>query len=660
MVSAQLPGRLNNLRGLGRGGGGGGGDSLKFEKRDPFADSVSIRFKYLDTVRSYTFDSSLIDFYARMPLKPEYVWLGNHGTAVTSLLFKPNQRVGWDPGFHAFDPFAFKIENTRFYNTTRPFTELDYQVATGSEQFINIIHTQNIRPNWNFAFQFRLLNAPGYLKSQNTNHSNLRFNTNYTSPNKRYNIYLIAIRNGLQSGENGGIVNDTFLTSKTGIYNDRFNIPTNTAATTTYRRDFFNTTLRSGNKYTNFDFLLRQQYDFGKKDSIVTDTSTIKLFYPRFRFEHTVQYSTYKYLYQDVDPDAEFYASNYGLRINDFQIPYPIRRTDTVRFDQQWVELVNDFSIYQFPDIKNQQQFLKVGASVQNLDVGWDNTRKDRMHNVFLHGEYRNRTRNRKWDIVANGQLYATGFNAGDYTAFASLERVLSRRLGSLEIGFQNSNRTPSYIMRNTTSYPVVPPPGGTNKENTTHLFGTLQIPYLKMELGGHYYLLSNYTYFKNFSEVEQSGIFNVLLIKASKNFQLSRHWHWYLDVVLQKTAGNAPVNLPLFYTRNRLVFQGRFFRNLNIATGLEGRYNSPYTPDGYSPVTGQFFPQDSIKISNLPDIAAFVHFRIRSFTSFVRLENINTIDFSDFTFSKNNMAAPLYPYPGLLFRLGIFWNFVN
>lgn len=643
-------------------GGGGGGDSLKFEHRDPFADSVSIRFKYLDTVRSFTFDSSLIDFYAKMPLKPEYVWLGNHGSAVSSLLFKPNQRVGWDAGFHAFDPFAFKIENTRFYHTTRPFTELDYQVATGSEQYINIIHTQNIKPNWNFAFQFRLINAPGFLKSQNSNHSNLRFNTNYTSPNKRYNIYLIALRNSLQAGENGGIVSDTFLTSKTGVFNDRFNVPTNTAATSAYSRDFFNTNLRTGNKYTNFDFLIRQQYDLGKKDSIVTDSSVIKLFYPRFRFEHTVQYSTYKYLYQDVDPDTTFYLKNYGLDLNQLGFPYPdpTANLDTVRYSQNWVEVVNDFSIYQFPDIKNQQQFLKVGASIQNLDVGWQDTRRDRMYNVFLHGEYRNRTRNRKWDIEANGQLYVTGFNAGDYSAYASLQRLLSTKLGSLQLGFRNSNRTPAYIMRNTSNYPVITPPGGTNKENTTYLFGTLQMPYLKMELSGHYYLMSNYTYFRNFQEVAQSGVFNVLLIKASKDFKLSNHWHWYVDLVLQKTAGNSPVNLPLLYTRNRLVYQGRFFRNLNLATGLEARYYSAYTPDNYSPVTGQFFPQNSVKISNLPDVAAFVHFRIRSFTSFVRLENLNTVDFDGFTFTKNNMAAPLYPYPGLIFRLGIFWNFVN
>lgn len=654
-LSQRLPGRLGNLGGMGgmgRGSSGGGGDSIRFEHRDPFSDSVSIRFKYIDSVRSYTFDSSLIDFYIKVPLKSEYVWLGNNGTAATSLFFHPNTSPGWDAGFHAFDIYGFNIEQTRFYNTTRPFTELNYLIGSGAEQFINVLHTQNIRPNWNFAFQFRLINAPGFFKSQGTNHSNLRFNTYYQSPNKRYGIYFIGLRNGLQSAENGGIVSDSFMVDKTGIYSDRFNIPVNIGDITGYSRDPFNTQLKTGNKYNQLNLLVRQQYDFGRKDSLVTDSTVIKLFYPRFRTEHTLQYNTYSYLFQDISPDSVFYKQNYHLDLTDI---------DTLRFRDAWKEIINDLSIYQFPDIKNQQQFLKVGAAIQNLSLQRTDLTRDILYNVFLHGEYRNRTRNRKWEIEAYGHLYTTGFNAGDYRGYISLERMISSKIGSLQLGFENANRTPSYLLRNTTGFPVITPPGGTNKENITHLFGSMTLPALQMSISGHYYLMSNYTYLKNFLEAEQqSSPFNVLQVRGSKDFRLGKFWHWYADVVLQKTAGATPVNIPLVYLRNRLVFQGQFFKNLNIALGLDSRYNTPYYADSYSPVTGQFVPQDNIRIANLPDIAAFVNFRIRSFSAFIRLENLNTINLDGFTFTNNNMAAPLYPYQGLLFKVGIFWNFVN
>jgi hypothetical protein len=70
---------------------------------------------------------------------------------------------------------------------------------------------------------------------------------------------------------------------------------------------------------------------------------------------------------------------------------------------------------------------------------------------------------------------------------------------------------------------------------------------------------------------------------------------------------------------------------------------------------------QDSFTIANRPDIAAFAHFRIRSFTGYLRAENLNTLSFTNgFGFTRNNFGAPLYIYPGFVFRFGILWNFVN
>jgi hypothetical protein len=138
---------------------------------------------------------------------------------------------------------------------------------------------------------------------------------------------------------------------------------------------------------------------------------------------------------------------------------------------------------------------------------------------------------------------------------------------------------------------------------------------------------------------------------------------NWYADVYLQQKTGAAPVHVPLVFTRNRVAFEGKFFKNLDLSTGLELRYHTPYKADNYSPVLGQFFYQDSITIHNSPDIAAFVHFRIRSFKAFLRFENLNTVQVTKdggFGWTNNNLAAPGYPYPGLQIRLGIWWNFVN
>jgi hypothetical protein len=118
---------------------------------------------------------------------------------------------------------------------------------------------------------------------------------------------------------------------------------------------------------------------------------------------------------------------------------------------------------------------------------------------------------------------------------------------------------------------------------------------------------------------------------------------------------------VPLLFTRNRLAFEGNFYKNLNLSTGLEVRYYTPYEAYNYSPVMGQFAPQDTFKLKNLPDVSAFFDFRIKSFTAYIRAENLNTASFvNGFGFINNNFAAPHYPTQGLMIRFGIQWNFVN
>src|SRR5688572_20524713 len=204
----------------GGGGAGGGGDSLK--RRDKMEDSITIIYHYLDSTRNSVFDSTLSDFTTRYPVPPTHVYLGNTGNASRSILFSPPLKAGWDPGFHAFDVYKWRIENVRFFNTTRPYSELGYLIGSNSQQTIELTHTQNVRPYWNIGLQYRLIGAPGFFKSQSTNHNNYLASSWYQSPKKRYNNYLAIVANKLQSSENGGI-DVAYLDNP--LFSKRYNIP---------------------------------------------------------------------------------------------------------------------------------------------------------------------------------------------------------------------------------------------------------------------------------------------------------------------------------------------------------------------------------------------------------------------------------------------------
>ncbi len=649
---AQLP---RNMRGLPNlRGGGGGQDSL--QRRDKFEDSITINYRFIDSARNYRIDSSIADYTTRFPIPAHHVYLGNVGTATRSLLFEPRLKSGFDYGFHAFDVYKLKPEAARFYNTTRPYTELAYVLGSNVQQQIEVFHTQNIRPYWNFSLQYRLVNAPGFFKNQKTNHNNYQVTSWYQSPNRRYNNYLVLNGNMLQSGENGGILQDSFLAETK--FNERFSIPTKIGGNTPYGRDFFSSRLTTGNRYRELTAIMRQQYDLGRKDSLVTDSTVIPLFYPRLRFEHTLKFAGNRYHFQDMDNaqsqyvlDSTYYFDNYGI------IP-----GDTVMLTDNWREIHNDFSIYQFPDAQNLQQFIKAGVAYQLLQGNFNNGNTPTLYNLMVHGEYRNRTRNRKWDMIAFGNLYLNGYNAGDYHAYVSLQRLISAKVGSLQVGFENVNQSPSFLYDERSSF-YLDAPQSFSKQNTTHFFGTISNPALKLQLRGDYYLMSNYLYLTDFSKLQQeSAIFNLLRVGALKTFDVSRHWKLHSELYLQQKAGSVELNVPTVFTRNRIAFEGNFFKNLHLATGLEVRYHTPYKADNYSPLLGQFFYQDSVTISNRPDVAAYFNFRIRSFKAYVRAENLNSASMQNggFGFRANNLAAPGYPYPGLVIRYGVFWNFVN
>jgi len=201
-------------------------------------------------------------------------------------------------------------------------------------------------------------------------------------------------------------------------------------------------------------------------------------------------------------------------------------------------------------------------------------------------------------------------------------------------------------------------------KENNTHLFASYFLPSFKFRLTGHYYLATNYTYFRNYKDPEQeSALFNVLQIVLEKTIKIGKRWNWHADIYFQQVISNAPVNVPAIFTRNRIGYEGNLgFKNLDIAFGAEIKYRAPYKADGYSPVLGQFFYQDTLTVKNsLPDIAAYMHFRIRPFKAFVRAENLNTArNLDGFGFTRNNLVAPGYSLPGLQLRLGVHWSFVN
>jgi hypothetical protein len=320
----------------------------------------------------------------------------------------------------------------------------------------------------------------------------------------------------------------------------------------------------------------------------------------------------------------------------------------------------NDFTLLQFPDTKNPGQFISAGVTFQNIK-GELKTGAKNFYNFIIHGEYRNKTRNKLWDVLAKGEFYVNGLNSGDYSAYATIARHFNNKLGDIRLFFKNVNRTPSFIFDNASIFNFRNANAGlTKKENIISFGAEASNPFINLGFKNH--IITNLAYFTGYYHTAQSSkVINVLQLSASKKIKLTKYWNLYTDITFQQTDGSAPVKVPLFFTRNRFAYEGVFYKNLNLSAGLEFRYFTPYEAYNYSPLVAQFVPQDTFKLKNLPDISAFLHFRIKSFTAYIRAENLNAVSFSNgFGFTNNNFTAPHYPTQGFIFRFGIQWAFVN
>ncbi|MDB5203764.1 MAG: hypothetical protein JWQ27_3173 [Ferruginibacter sp.] len=620
---------------------------LGFEHRKD--DSLTLTYRYIDSTSRHTLDSSVNDFDNYYPVPSSYLYLGNNGAAAKSLIFKPYSKPGWDAGFHAFDIYRFKLEDTKFYKANRPFSMLGYQLASGKEQMIKAAHTQNPSPNLNVGFDYRLITAPGFFVTSNNSHNSYRVFSTYTGNRKRYNGNLVLVGNTIKASQNGGLQNDSSLLDPNK--KERFSVPVNLGNAAQYAPNPFQASVKTGNVYKDFTFFLRQSYDLGKRDSVeINDSTTEYLFYPKLRVQHSFTFSNYNYNFTDIAADSLVYANWYHVTIPD--------SNKTFLRNEKWSVISNDFSLIQFPDTKNAAQFFLAGATLQNIK-GTFTSSTNNFYNVMLHGEYRNRTRNKLWDILLKGEFYLNGLNGGDYAAYGSLSRYLNKQFGDIRLFFNNSNRTPSFIYDNRSSFNLGSN-NNFNKENITSFGATASNPFIQLGFTNH--LLTNYSYFTDYYHTAQYGkIINILQVSASKKIAIGKRWNYYIDATAQKTDDNAPVKVPLLYTRQRLAFEGQYYKNLNLSAGLEVRYFTPYKMDNYSPVVGQFMPQDTMTIKNLPDVAAFVHFRIKGFTAYLRAENLNTVSFRNgFAFVNNNFAAPHYPTQGMAIRFGIQWWFIN
>ncbi len=619
--------------------------SKKTNTADWHSEKAIIYFRKLNTDRIFHPDSSLHHFHRRRFSEPWFQNLGNSGSPVNNLEFTPENHAGPSLGYHVFDAYRFTGDSLLFVNTTRPFTEFQYQLGSKAEQLASVFHTQNIRPNWNFAVTYRKINSPGYYRIQRNNHDNGYFSTNYQSKKQHYQLKAAFVYNKEQTDENGGIVADSFLNNDR--FDDRKTIPV------FFENDAFSSRRSSvTNTLRDFSILLQHSYVFGKADTTYSEDSTQFSYrlVPRFGINHKLRIGSEKYQFKDRQPDSLRYTGFFEASF---------AASDSVFMLQKWSYVDNEISLSGFLGKQERQLKFSAGLGIRSDRFTTEFVSAESVQKLFsnyLSGSLRKEAlEENQWNYTADLKFYITGAYAGDFRFHADLGKQISKTIGSLEAGFDQQLGSAPYnfmIWQNrytarTKTY---------NQESVSLIYGRYGNDRIRFHAGIKNYVLANYIYLNEAREFSQyADPLNLTQIWLEKAFRLGI---LVLDneLIYQQKTSDAPVNVPAFMGRHQLAIETYVFRNaLKIATGFDVRYHSDYKPAAYAPFFNRFYYQNSYELSNIPEVALFFNFKIKSFRAYVMGDQLQQL----FT-RKNNIGSIGYPAQDAMLRFGFSWGMVN
>lgn len=549
--------------------------------------------------------------------------LGNLGSSARPLLFDLNPRRGLDLGLHAFDVYLLHPSNLRFYRNTRSFSEAYFtQGKNNLETQFEGRFSRTFSDGVNFSLEYRSINNLGQYTYQRDRHNALTAGL-WIPLGKRYETFLIFSKNVMRQRENGGIVTDTVFAGA------QFQGPLAAAVWLPEER-----------AYTRFDdqrINLTQHYRLAGKQGARA-----------LRASHTFEWSQIKYKFSDGDSieglgnDAAYYnrflINKRGLR----------HFVALDRYD-------NTFTINTFKSKKDgsPSDLLALGIAHSYIRLNQEPSRYA-YNNLFLTGDLQF-TPSKRFNLIAHASLGILD-NIGEYQLRGSLKLGLGKA-GEFRAGLLSQRRPPDILYQRL--FISRTPIWNLNLEKPVEntLSASYALPLIGFDATAKTTLINNYLYYDQDGFASQTAAsLQIVQLLITENLK----WGWLRfdnTFALQQSNRSDVFRLPNWFSKNSLYLSGKLFKKrLLLNVGVDFRMNSAFQPDGYQPLTGQFYLQDTITQQPYPWVDLFLAFKVQDFRFFFRYENAYTwLDNTQVFYQTARYAQPF----GAL-RLGVAWRFMD
>lgn len=601
-----------------------------------------------------------------------YTYLGNLGSPRISHVFFERK----DPEqFFFLDPYDFTVvepEDVVYTNTKSPFTNLTYYKQGGSsdgEERFKAYFAVNANKRLGFGFNIDYVYGRGKYMNQSTALFNGNLFAYYLGD--KYNMHFSFINDNLKVAENGGIVDDRYVTrpldmAEGGKVYANDEIPTNLS--------------QVWNHNTGYHAFLTHRYNVGfyRENPDAKDTVNTEIFVPVTSFLHTVKVdiNRRKYISYDEAQNQQYFQNNYLTDVQrDETEQLAVKNTIGISLREgfnKWAKAgLTAFMSHEYRRFTMTDTLARTpGQRIPTDYVG----------NTISAGGQLIKEQGQTLHYNVMGEIALVGEDAGQFQIQGKGD--LNFRLFSdtvrLEANAYIKNLNPIFYYRHFHSKHYWWDNNDLSKIMRTRIEGKLSVDRWKTQLKAGVENIKNYTYldntsvkytetssgkevttYKNDVAVKQnSGNIQVFSAALRQDFKLGI-FHLDNEITYQKSSNQDVLPLPeLTLYHNLYIKFGLAKKVLQIEMGADVRYFTQYYAPDYAPAIGQFYLQNKetrYKLGGYPLLNGYINLHLKRTRIFIAMYNL-----IQGQGEKSYFLAPHYPLNPRLLKFGLSWNFFD
>jgi hypothetical protein len=584
------------------------------------------------------------------------VFLSNLGSPAQSMIIEDMPRYNEFIFARNLQYWLTNPNEWEYYNTRTPYTNLYYQHSgpkRRSEENVGALFTQNINPNLNVGFHYKLISSVGKYEAQKAENRFLRLFSSYSGP--KYNVHGSFMYGKTDHFESGGILNDDYIFNPQKYeYGQPETIPV----------IFMDATSRIDNTRLFVD----QKLKIGKINVATRDTS--KATTPLATLSHTFDLNRYGRTYS-IDDLSQYFSENGnpafyeqrmidGGRTRDSVYHTTLRNTVQLKFNEEANPFLQfGMRVY----LMHETEHMRWPGPSEYQEGDGDGEEERLIYHQ--QSEQRNATalggqlfKNLGSSFFYDGgiRIWFQGHKAGDSQITGSLNSRFRIRQDTAGLfgqggifltspGFFTEQYYSNHYDWNKRFSPV----------KTIKIRGGVTIPTRQTELSVEVRLIDDHVFWNEQALPEQTNkLLNLVQFKLKTHLILG-NIHSRNEVVYQITSHNQIIPVPetAIFTSN--YYENTLFQVLFFQLGFDLRYHTKYYAPDYMPATGQFFIQRERKTGNYPVIDPFVNFHLKRANIFIKYDHLNQ------GIPNNNYFHTIgYPVNPRGIRFGLSWNFYD